>query len=157
MQFKMLVAAIAVLTIAVPVSAGDNDWVGNLRPAYGASFNGGLTEFNNSIGMSVGSNVSLFRFGPVRFPTVGAELGGLYKCPANGITGPAGPDGECRMTGAVLVSGGADFVIGRERASDGVVTGEKAISVALTRVVVGPLRDSWGVRVGMAFRFRNAH
>lgn len=137
----------ALLAVIAGPAIADDTTIGRFAPGLSASFNGGLTELNNSIGMSVGVNFAPFRFGPVRFPTVGFDLGAIYKCPYWGT------DSECRLTGAALVSGGADFIVSRHRDTEGRTTEEKAISVAISRVVAGPLDDSWGVRIGMSFRF----
>lgn len=157
---KMIVTAILAVVAAVPVAAqetSDAHWLGTFHPGFSLSFNAGLdadSKYNSGFGLMGGTHIALLRFGPLRFPTVGAGVGILDYCPLNAPRSPAGPDGNCVATGAGQLTTGFDLVLDRARNHNGRVWQELALTGGLTRVVVGKLSGTWGVQLGMTYRWR---
>ena len=146
------IAVLAVLScLALPAAAEDR-WFGGFRPALNASFNGGTTEFHNSIGVSIGTHIAPFRIWRLRFPTIGIDGLLANKCP------PWAPDdSECHATFGVQLAPGIDFVVERKSCHDGKPLEEHSFSIQVARVVVGPLSGSegWAVKLGYSVRFND--
>lgn len=158
---KTVLAALAAMTLgAVPVQAADGKSMGTFRPAWSLNFTGGVTDKHNSIGLTLGGHVPLARFGNLRFPTVGADVGAAYVCDPDGrdlVQGLHDPCAGRGMAGLVQLTGGAELVLGRERVYDNSgrehTAEETSLVLAATHVVAGPFRGSWGLNIGIAKRW----
>jgi hypothetical protein len=158
---QRLMPAAFVLFLAVPAVA-DEGWLGTHRPALSMSFTAGLTEEHNSFGAAVGTHVGLARFGPVRFPVLGASIGFAALCDPNGASVVPGTNDPCgnRTAGLIQVAGGAEFTFDRLFRSGGYtgpdyIIRELSLAVTPTYVVAGPLRGNWGVNIGIAIRWND--
>lgn len=158
---RRLIPAAFMLFLAVPAAA-DEGWLGTFRPAFNMSFTGGLTEEHNSFGATVGAHVGLARFGRVRFPIVGADIGFAAICDPDAYTVVPGAQDPCgnRTAGLVQLTGGIELTFDRLFRSGG-YTGpdylirETSLVVAPTYVVAGPLRGNWGLNIGIAIRWHD--
>lgn len=146
--------AVLVLLIAVPAGAQEARF-STPHLGWTASFIIGANpdSEHNSRGLMLGAQTALFRWRALRLPTLGVEAGFLDKCPLTQSEGPAGPDGECQMTGAIQLTTGLDIVFNTYRNFHGKPEGELAFTAGLGRVVAGPLRNHWSVRFGVAVRY----
>ena len=153
MRMKMLMVALALL-IAVPATSGDQ--IGTFRPAWNLALTGGLSETHNSYGAVVGGHVSPLRLGPLRFPTFGADVGLVSICYPNENLIGIGGDYCPGIAGVFQLSSGLDIVFDVPDVINGVAE-EWALSLAVNRVVLGPMRDSWSISIGIALRFKNVN
>jgi hypothetical protein len=149
--------AVAAMPVAAQELPSDANWLGLHRPGFSLTFNAGLdadSKYNSGFGLMGGTHIALARVGPLRFPTVGAGIGVLDHCPLDAPQSPAGPDGNCVATFAGQLTTGFDLVLSRARNSKGRVWQELALTGGVTRVVIGKLSGTWGVQVGVTYRWR---
>ena len=163
MKTKVLMAILSIL-VAASVHAGEPGRIGTFRPAAAISFTAGLSDVHNSYGLALGGHMSLAKFGFVRFPVVGADVGFAYICDPSADTVVGGAHDPCgnRHAGLLQVRGGAEFIVNRSAANNGrgMSFEETSLLITPTYVVAGPLRGNWGLSFGISrrwggYRFRD--